>query len=932
MKKISLTGSGPAPRSSAVIAPASTEVLELFFDTGVAYHEVVLPAELPDVVASFVVMKDAAGQSVSVRRAEAAEDPDVEISILEHLGQVSDRWIPVPYQLSCAHAVQLYLSPKGGRRGAVRAILAVDTTMHPGQRGRFLDASLDEGRPFRPLEQGEIGGFLDHPTTRDYLRKLERAGVDAAPFKLSALYEVVGPYLPRIRFSRVESHTPIPVSLVLDFGNSRTTAVLVEAREKGLLSIPLELRSSADPFSVTEEAFDSRITFQPSPFEDDDAPLATGDGFTIPSVARLGREALDRALETPHRYACTLSSPKRYLWADDPNDERWHFAAKQRGEYLPVSGRLLKYIVEEAGGALLRQDGPSAPPEPRYAPRTMMLFAIAEILSQAYSQIAGLAYRKFQGKEGSPRVLRHLVLTYPSAMRDEEKEVYETLVKNAVLLVAYLFNIPEGRRPNEEQPGVFSPFLFVDEALAAQMVYVYQEVASTFAGSMEDFIKVYGETPVASAAPPPAAPAGATKPGASEPKVRIASIDIGGGTTDVMVAEYADLLAGSGTSLAITQLFQDGVNVAGDEVCRALVEDVVFSQILQQIESAGGKGQLCHLFAEGDAGHGASWRTLKAKLVPYFWLPLARCLWSVAEGFAIPGHTPDKLYSVDDVMRVFEGASFSAAVLSEADRFLEPLVPGFPGLRNLFLRFDKQEIERTIEGVLREPLRRYADILAQFDVDIVVLAGRASALKCVRDLFVSEMPVTPPRIKSMSSYRVGDWYPSKWRQNGVIRDPKSTVTAGATVLHLAAKNQLAGFMLDHITPLEQKPILGLYQESEPHIGRESELFSKGNTSPAVAYTSFMRLGFRNVDSPEMDAAPLFEVRPRSADVEQALLADRAAIVFERDKHGQIHVAEVKSQKGLYAFQKEDFYLKLKTLTVDRYWLDTGVFKNVLRYL
>ena len=55
---------------------------------------------------------------------------------------------------------------------------------------------------------------------------------------------------------------------------------------------------------------------------------ATGDSFQWPSVARMGREALDRALETPHRYQCTLSGPKRYLWDDRQTDERWHFAQK----------------------------------------------------------------------------------------------------------------------------------------------------------------------------------------------------------------------------------------------------------------------------------------------------------------------------------------------------------------------------------------------------------------------------------------------------------------------------------------------------------------------------------------------------------------------------------------------------------------------------
>lgn len=924
MKKISLSGASQPRQSSPLVVTPTQEVLELFFNTGIAYHPLTIAGELPDVVASFVVMKDPqGGQAVSVRRAAPAEDPDVEISFLEHLSSFARMWIPVPYQLSCAHSVQVYLAPTGGRRGAVKAMLAIDTLEHPDTQGRFLDRKLDEGRPFRPLDREETGGFLDQPVVKEFVRRLERAGVDAAPFKLSALYEILQPYLPRIRFSRIEmpapagtggaaqlSHgaEPIDVSLIVDFGNSRTTAVLVEARDKGLLSIPLALRSSSDPFTVTEEAFDSRVAFLPSPFEDTSVPLGTGEGFTLPTIARLGREALDRALETPHRYVCSLSSPKRYLWADVQNDDRWYFAAKQQGEYRTVSGRLLKYIVEEGGGALLRQDGPSAPPEPRYAPRTMMLFAFAEILTQAYSQIASMDYRRFQGKEGNPRVLRHVVLTYPSAMRAEEKEVYETLVKNAAALVAYLYNIPEDRRPNG---GADEKFLFIDEAQAAQMVFLYQEVAETFSGSMEDFVKVYGD---------------------DKGKVRIASVDIGGGTTDVMVAEYGDLLAGSGTSLTIQQLFQDGVNVAGDEVCRALVEEILVPQILAQIEAPAARAAFIHLFAEGDAGHGASWRTLKAKLVPYFWLPLARCLWGVAEGFEIPGHVEGRAYGVDDVMTLFEGSTFSTAVLAEVDKFLEEVAPGFPGLRNVFFKFDRQEIERVIQDALREPLRRYSDILAQFEVDILVLAGRASALKCVRDLFLAELPVTPPRIKSMSSYRVGDWYPSKWRHNGVIRDPKSTVTAGATVLHMAAKNRLAGFMLDRIDPAPQKPIIGLYQESEPHIGRDSELFRDAETSAPIAYTSFMRLGFRNVDSPEMDASPLFEVLPSTPEAERALLRERVGLVFGRDKKGHVSIVDVKGQKNGHPFTTADFRLRLKTLTSDRYWLDTGVFRNIVRYL
>ena len=53
----------------------------------------------------------------------------------------------------------------------------------------------------------------------------------------------------------------------------------------------------------------------------------------------------------------------------------------------------------------------------------------------------------------------------------------------------------------------------------------------------------------------------------------------------------------------------EAVSIAGDEVCRAIIEDVVFPQIIQQLPTQASKGKLAHLFGEGDAGHGSAWRT-----------------------------------------------------------------------------------------------------------------------------------------------------------------------------------------------------------------------------------------------------------------------------------------------------------------------------------
>ena len=184
----------------------------------------------------------------------------------------------------------------------------------------------------------------------------------------------------------------------------------------------------------------------------------------------------------------------------------------------------------------------------------------------------------------------------------------------------------------------------------------------------------------------------------------------------------------------------------------------------------------------------------------------------------------------------------------------------------------------------------------------------------------------------MSNYRVSDWYPAKWRKNGFIEDPKSTVTAGATILHLAGRNRLPGLLLEQVDELEQKPIYGLYQLSEPHIARQNELFREGNSSPEFAYTGGMMIGFRNVDSEQMDGSPLYEVKPASDAVREALLEDRVSLQFRRADDGAISVAKVASQRGQYSFEPTDFVLELRTAMQQRYWLDTGVLRGSRRYL
>ncbi len=69
--------------------------------------------------------------------------------------------------------------------------------------------------------------------------------------------------------------------------------------------------------------------------------------------------------------------------------------------------------------------------------------------------------------------------------------------------------------------------------------------------------------------------------------VRALNIDIGGGTTDYAIVEYSDTLSGSGVELESTVLFKDSTNIAGDEVVKAIIERIVLPAFGMHLEEEG---------------------------------------------------------------------------------------------------------------------------------------------------------------------------------------------------------------------------------------------------------------------------------------------------------------------------------------------------------
>ena len=71
----------------------------------------------------------------------------------------------------------------------------------------------------------------------------------------------------------------------------------------------------------------------------------------------------------------------------------------------------------------------------RYPRRSLMTFAFLEMFVQARFQINSHAYREFRGETDSPRRIRRVIVTCPTAMSKIEREALINSAKDAALLL-----------------------------------------------------------------------------------------------------------------------------------------------------------------------------------------------------------------------------------------------------------------------------------------------------------------------------------------------------------------------------------------------------------------------------------------------------------------------------------------------------------------
>jgi hypothetical protein len=414
--------------------------------------------------------------------------------------------------------------------------------------------------------------------------------------------------------------------------------------------------------------------------------------------------------------------------------------------------------------------------------------------------------------------------------------------------------------------------------------------------------------------------------------VTVASLDIGGGTTDLMICRYQRQPAEAATVLTPEPIFWEGFNLAGDDILRRLVEVLVLPQIRATAEELGcpsmeAANVMNRLFSQDSAGVSAKELTRRRQFGRQVALPIAlSMLEHVVEGAPPTIRGFESFYThhprpMDDIIR------------HVSQPFIDAGAEGFD-LARVKWPLEADRINQVIRSVVQPMLKSLCGVVGQFNCDFLLVAGRPTVLPVIRDILLEYLPLTPDRIVPLGRYRIGDWYPFA-EPNGMVSDPKTCVCVGGAVALMAGPLRMLDKFAVDVGKLKDAVgstanYIGAYDESSRTL-LEPLYFKDPQTRQATfRFDANMFLGMRQMDSPQWMASPMYRVRFRNQETAREL-AERLplTVTIVRPTTNKERIAE-KPARVMGADGKpvppESVRIKPQTIVDEEgHWIDTGKF-------
>lgn len=687
------------------------------------------------------------------------------------------------------------------------------------------------------------------------------------------------------------------VDLILDLGNSRACGILAEEVSGCDVRLDecckMEIRNLKDPTITYTEPFSTSFKFYPPLFEGESYKIPSlANRFVWPGIVRIGQEAAE--MEQYNIGDTGMSSPKRYLWDLEPKHYPWYYNLPIEGTGKKVESRVLSNINDD--GNFSEESVLSF--EPCYPSSSMMSFVMTEILSHVYAQINSFAYRKAKGHRQTARRLRNIVLTIPCGMSTHEKNLYIKRIQNAVDIFFSATHRSEVLKPRVH--------IELDEASAIQLTYLYGEVANHFMSNSKLAIEALGKKRT-------------LENGEEKSLFRIASIDIGGGTSDLMIAEYSN--GSSQNSVIQKQLFSEGFSIAGDEIAKRIIEKIILKKIYNYALDKNPNinwEDFRIFFGSGHGGKDKHFIDMKAEMCRQIWIPMSLRYLEFVE---MDSEDPNIEL---DFNQFFPDRMPSSNVL---DFFSEQMRNEFGiemTLAEIPWRISRIVTNSVISNVLDNVLRIFSEIIAQFNCDVLILGGKPSSLPIIRELLLRYMPVKPSGIVCLKGFSVGSWYPFS-QKGGGISDPKTTCVTGATIWLYAEKlKKLEALSIssDNSMIKQRECFMGTFIKDT--LIMDKQIFPTETNSGNLSLTKSAAIGVRRVDSNLCMVNPLWEIK---IDGDKLKSKGPFTLMIAQDNSDKemIKVTDLFDENNRKA-DKNAVSLKLKTMVSEQYWIDTGCFE------
>lgn len=808
----------------------------------------------------------------------------------------------------------------------------------------------------------------------------ELLGIDPS----SSAYKYVGWYIYLINFIRLIGAAPevtlhrcpeereIPVDLVLDIGNSRTCGLLFENGDFTKATM-LSLRDMSDPTNTYDHPFDMRLVFRQADFAND-IVIEDEDMFRYPSMVRVGDEAkklVYRSVQSEGLWASTTnySSPKRYLWDTRLFKQKWEFLTTEtdplyirEAENIYVPGLSDQF---DAAGEFIRDFDNMVEPtdgHTHYSRASLMTFVLVEVLQQALMQINSVEFRK-HGDINCKRKLRNIILTCPTAMPKSEQIKLRQCALDAFEALKAVY--PEGKLPEIEvfpsveklasSPedaayGENNATWTYDEATCCQLVYLYAEIAQRYKGRAREFFDLKGHVRPELVAE-----------GYKDKAITVASVDIGAGTTDVMVCTYMCSGNDEGT-LTPRPIFWDSFYVAGDDILRNIIQNVIiedrgnddpemgsiYSALIARLEAmsvdeiAAIPVMSRHSFYRGVVndlrsaeGNPQEMKVLKQRLASgllrnFFGVDSTmmddrdrRCRVDFNTQVSHPMaqffmeqlrlHRPSRVYTFREIFASIRPSEYLLDYF--ADHF------GFR-FEDLKWRFEPEHVANIVKSTMEKLMQQISVMLYAHNCDIIVLSGRPTSIDAITELFVKYLPVTPDRLVRLNEYRVGQWYPLA-DPEGYFRDQKAVVAVGAMVGYLASTQGFNGMviqfddMVKHFRSTDN--YVCLYQGDR----MSSTLLTPTHNSENITLTVFPAFfGTKQFDHPHYDGRPIYALYNNSGRRSLRLTISRD---FQSEPETLV-IEDMTDQNGDQVPLDQVEFIGQSIINDGQHWLDKGEFE------